>query len=429
MTRQRQLKALIRSRMDRTGETYMVARRHVLNARTDSEYELRGGLNPEVASLANAFANRGITDPATGEPISEALVLGVGGGLGAGYILWEFSHYKGGPRRAVTLGFRNQWQYPDRWMVKVCQRLGIEAHVHETAGTAKAQAQLDDALESGIPAVAFVSTADLPHWHLPADQSGRAGQPITVYGKVGDRYLIDDRNRARLTIGAEELAEARARIPSYKNRLVVADPAATELEAERLTAAVREGLEEQVAHLSAKSASFSLPAFDKWARTLTDSRNAKSWPNVFADGDVVEALASVVEQVDDGCMWGGTLRRQYAAFLADAGRILDADFSDAARAYETAADRWAEVAAVCRTVPAVDEAARLGLKRREAVARGDAGDRSAKAASASLESLLGSAGPLPPDAIARLFGDLSEALRAAVSAEREALETLRSLVG
>lgn len=76
MTRQRQLKALIRSRMDRTGETYMVARRHVLNARTDSEYELRGGLNPEVASLANAFANRGITDPATGEPISEALVLG-----------------------------------------------------------------------------------------------------------------------------------------------------------------------------------------------------------------------------------------------------------------------------------------------------------------------------------------------------------------
>src|SRR5690606_28752109 len=65
------------------------------------------------------------------------------------------------------------------------------------AGTAKAQAQLDDALESGIPAVAFVSTADLPHWHLPADQSGRTGQPITVYGKVGDRYLIDEATWSR----------------------------------------------------------------------------------------------------------------------------------------------------------------------------------------------------------------------------------------
>lgn len=87
MTRQRQLKSLIRSRMDRTGEKYMVARRHVLNARPSSEYELRGGTHPETSACANAFANRGIVDPISGQPISEGLVLGIGGGLGAGYIL------------------------------------------------------------------------------------------------------------------------------------------------------------------------------------------------------------------------------------------------------------------------------------------------------------------------------------------------------
>ena len=59
MTRQRQLKSLIRSRMDRTGEKYMVARRHVLNARPSSEYQLWGGNDPETSACANAFANRG----------------------------------------------------------------------------------------------------------------------------------------------------------------------------------------------------------------------------------------------------------------------------------------------------------------------------------------------------------------------------------
>ena len=63
MTRQRQLKSLIRSRMDRTGEKYMVARRHVLNARPGSEDVLRGGNDPETSACANAFANRGIDDP------------------------------------------------------------------------------------------------------------------------------------------------------------------------------------------------------------------------------------------------------------------------------------------------------------------------------------------------------------------------------
>ncbi|HEX7100255.1 MAG TPA: BtrH N-terminal domain-containing protein [Acidimicrobiia bacterium] len=428
MTRQRQLKSLIRSRMEHTGESYMVARRHVLNARPGSEYELRGGLEPEVTSIANAFANRGITDPFTGEPISEALVLGVGGGLGAGYILWEFGHSKGGPRRVVTLGFRNQWQYPDRWMVKVCERLGIEVAVHETTGSAKAMRQLDEALEAGIPAVAFVSTADLPHWHLPTEQSGWWGHPIVVYGKEGDRYLIDDRNRARLTIGAEELAAARVRIPSYKNRLVVADPAAIELEADRLAAAMRVGLEEQVVHLSEKSTSFSIPAFEKWAKMLTDTRNAKSWPNVFADGDVVGALASVVEQIDDRGMFGGTLRRQYADFLGHAGRVLEIDLGKAARAYEVAADRWLDVAVVCRSMPAIEEAARLSLKRREAVAGGDAGNRAAREASKALAKVLDSAPALGLDEMTDLFTSMADAVEAAVAAEREALETLRSLV-
>jgi hypothetical protein len=416
--------------MDRTGETYMVARRHVLNARPSSEYELRGGFEPETAACANAFANRGILDPVTGNPITEELVLGVGGGLGAGYILWEFNATKGPERKVVTLGFRNQWQYPDRWYVKVCQRLGVPVQIHETTGTVKARDLLDQALADGIPAIVWVSAADLPFWHLPESQSGWWGYPIVVYGREGDRYLVDDRNRKPLTIGSEELAAARSRIPSYRNRLIVADAAASELDEARLTSAVQEGLEEQVAHLSARSTSFSLPAFEKWAKMLTDTKNAKAWSVVFADGvGLIDALASLVDQIEDRSQYGGTLRNLYARFLDRAGSVVDTDLSGAAGAYRVAAERWQEVAGVCRSMPVVEEAARLSRQRRDAVEQGDAGDRAAREAAEGIAKVLASAEPLGREEMTDLFGQMADAVRAVSSAEKEALAALRAAMG
>jgi hypothetical protein len=426
MTRQKQLKSLIRSRMERTGEKYMVARRHVLNARQSSEYELRRGSHPETSACANAFANRGIADPLTGKPITEPLVLGIGGGLGAGYILWEFNATKGSDRKVVTLGFRNQWQYPARWYAKVCQRLGVPVEVHETSSAARARDLLDRALADGIPAIAFVSTADLPYWHLPAEQSGWWGHQIVVYGKEGDRYLVDDRNTGPLTIEADDLAAARSRIPSYKNRLVVADPAASELDGEQFVAGVRSGLEEQLAHLSEKSDSFSLPAFDKWAKMLTDTKNAKSWSKVFADGvGLIEALVSVCDQIDDRGQFGGSLRRLYAEFLDHVGQYIDTDLSGPASAYGFAAERWLDVAAVCRSLPAVEEVSQLSRLRRDAVERGDIGDEAAIEAAVGIAGVLDSTDRITPYEIADIFPNLSEVIHAAANAERDALETLR----
>ena len=94
---------------------------------------MRGGLHPETATLANVLANQGVVSGLTGEPLTEAAILGIGGGLGAGYILWEFKSH-GGP--VLTLGFRNQWQYPSipGWTGKTLDRLGIEPDLHETGG-------------------------------------------------------------------------------------------------------------------------------------------------------------------------------------------------------------------------------------------------------------------------------------------------------
>jgi hypothetical protein len=190
------------------------------------------------------------------------------------------------------------------------------------------------------------------------------------------------------------------------------------------------GLEEQLDHLSEKSTSFSLPAIDKWAKMLTDTRNAKSWSKVFADGDgLAEVLFSASEQLDDRGQYGGSLRRVYAEFLDRAGQLADLDLSGPASAYRSAGKRWLEAAAACRSLPAVAEASRLSRVRRDAVERGDIGDEAARQAAERIASVLDSADRLGRDEMAAVFSDLSEAIRAVADAEREALEMLRSAVG
>jgi hypothetical protein len=139
-------------------------------------------------------------------------------------------------------------------------------------------------------------------------------------------------------------------------------------------------------------------------------------------------LVSVGEQVDDRGLFGGSLRRLYAEFLDQAGQLIDIDLSEPARAYMVAAERWLDVVAVCRSVPAVDEASRLSRARRDAVERGDTGDEAALEAAEGITAVLDSTDPIGPDEAADLFSNLSEAIKAAANAEREALETLRVAV-
>jgi hypothetical protein len=134
---------------------------------------------------------------------------------------------------------------------------------------------------------------------------------------------------------------------------------------------------------------------------------------------------SVAEQVDARGQFGGSLRRVYAEFLDHAGQLIDIDLSEAAGAYMVAAERWLDVGEVCRSVPAVDEACQLSRVRRDAVERGDVGDKAALEAAEGIAGVLDSAGPVGPEETVDLFSNLSDAVHAAADAEREALEMLR----
>lgn len=75
-----------------------------------SGYRARGGLHPETAALANVLANIGVPSGLTGRPLTEAAILGIGGGLGAGYILWEFKSH----REAILTYCRSSVHRPAR---------------------------------------------------------------------------------------------------------------------------------------------------------------------------------------------------------------------------------------------------------------------------------------------------------------------------
>ncbi|HEV3496191.1 MAG TPA: DUF4872 domain-containing protein, partial [Actinomycetes bacterium] len=220
--------------------------------------------------------------------------------------------------------------------------------MHETGSARRAAEELRAAVGQGAPAIVWADQQLLGYRHLPAWLEGHGGPPITVYGldEQAGTALVDDRNRAPLTVPLDALAAARARVVSYKHRQLVLDAPAAELDTDGLRRAVLDGLAEQVEHLGQRSDSFSLPAFRKWARLLTDSRNAKAWPRVFADrAGLFGACLSVYENVEPVGWGGGNLRELYAEFLDEAAGLLEAPaLRTAAAAYREVAARWQEVA-------------------------------------------------------------------------------------
>ena len=152
----------------------------------------------------------------------------------------------------------------------------------------------------------------------------------------------------------------------------------------------------EVEHLSAKSDSFSLPAWRKWARMTTDTRHTKGWPTVFADG---RGTASARASIYTSAARGAHLRGLYADFLDEASVLLGRELP--AAAWREAAAAWAAI---------VDIALEPGDELRDLIDRDDP-------ARWSMQAARDEAGEMPA---------LGDAVGAMYQAEVAALERLRS---
>lgn len=425
MTRQKGFKRLVRERMTKTGERYAAARRALDGPTTHAPAVPSHGRHPETASLATLLKLRGASNGLTGHAFAEDELLGIGGGLGAGYILWEFQAHR---LPFLTLAFRNRWQYPVAWLEAALGRIGIQPELIETGGARGAAAGLDALLDAGEPVIAWVDPQALGTYGLPPERSGYDGTQIVVLGRRDGQYRIDDRGAA-FEIDAPTMAAARGRISSYKHRLARL-PSAGEVPPETVRAALEGGLADQVAHLRSASDSFGLPAWRKWSRLLVDRRNPKGWPQVFGDRvGLFGSLVSIVEGVDGEIgMAGGHLREQYAGFLDAAAATLDRpQLHTAAAAWRGAGDLWEDLAdaAVPATLAGASEAVDAAEELHDAVMAGEPGRARARQAAATLWAMrerYAGAFPLPTADVEALFSGLSERLVAIHAAEVEAVE-------
>ncbi|MBL8155563.1 MAG: DUF4872 domain-containing protein [Anaerolineae bacterium] len=375
-----------------------------------------GGIFPNTASLRNVLANQG-------NLLSEALLLGVGGGLGAGYILWEFKVNES-VIRILVQGFNNRWNYAAERMTILCQRLGITPVVHETAGVKAAAAHLQAALDAGKTPIAWVDQAHLPYHGLPERLQGHRGWIVGVHGRAADGVLVDDLGEVLYTVPDDRFAAGRARIGSDKNRLLIADaPPSMDL-----PAAVRAGIEDHIDHLSRDSDSFSLPVYAKWAKMLTDTKNKKGWPVVFQTRvGLYAALASTYEGIVLDGSDGAGLRALYADFLDEAATILGQPaLKDAAQSYRHAAACWRAFADAALPEALFGETRRLMHQRESARRQNRLSDLAANRD--RLESLAQAANrafPLDDAATMQHFAAMQAALQSVHAAEVAALAALK----
>ena len=300
-------------------------------------YHHFSGRHWETGSVCNYLAYRGISAPHSGQPYSEALLLGISGGIVMGYFSFAYQGYD--PH--VALLTRNTFDPLDTLL----QRLGVEQEILQTSLPNKGLVNLLNTLESGLPALTWVDIFSLPYFEMPNDDAMWQMYPVLVYGYEHDKdtVWIADRAAVPLTVTTGELAKARARVKKDKYRVLTFGPP----NPDRLAAAVKQGISDTLqlyTGLPPKGSreNFGFAAYKRWRELLVNPKMKSSWASVFPPGQkmvagLVSAFFGTVQNYP-GC---GGERDLYADFLDEASLILrKPGLQSAAAGFHEAALAW-----------------------------------------------------------------------------------------
>ena len=301
-----------------------------------ANYHHFDGMPWATGYLVNALAYQGVTAPHTGQPYTEALLMGINGGLCAGYFSFEYTG------ELPHLHFLTRYLF-DEEPGKVFERLGIPMRMQQTTDGTKAAANVINALAQGKPAIVWGDVLSLPDNSFAPGAGYWLIMPVLVYGydPVGE-VKIADRARVGLTASAADLSAARAKIGKVKNRMMTIGAP----NPDKLPQAVHEGIQaciDIMLHeppVGAKS-SFGLDAYTKWAKLL-ESKSKDSWAVRFAPGARMYAgLTSSYRYIHVWFTGGRGARHIYADFLDEAAVILENPaLQEVAQHFRTAAVAW-----------------------------------------------------------------------------------------
>ena len=343
MPADKDFKRLVRARMGRTGESYTTARSHLRPDSDPGRPDRFRGRHPDTAALTRLLAALGVTDPAGGRPLSEAMVLGVAGGIGFAYFVFEYEDLT-----TLYLGGRiNPYIHKRDAAEAALTRLGVPFQVRRTSGPAAAERHLRTALDQGRPVVATVDGARLPSRAVPPELPGMTPQDVLVELR-DDQPVLWDLAPVPVPVTWAELAEARAGVRSARHRLVVADAPARPVD---LPGAAAAGIADTwTGMLDPPMRNFGVPGLAKWADLLTAPRDPKGWPRLLAaPGRQLQLLTWLYDWVETAGTGGGFFRSMYAEFLEEAaGPLGRPGLTTLAGSYRELATAWTTLAETAR---------------------------------------------------------------------------------
>ena len=277
----------------------------------------------EAGALQAALAYLDVRAPHSGQPFTEAMLFGLGGGIGFSYFVFE---YKSARVKTLTLGTRittlEESSRP-QFLQTICERIGVPIRVVHATSPTVANRGVRQALAEGTPPIVWIDLSGPPYHFAPTSEYA-AG---VVYAWKDDRILLAGRSRRPLPFRRKSFEAARNSIGVPKARAVVVQrPDRTPSLAGAVLDAVRETRDQMARGIDVGSfrGNFGLAGLEKWAGLLTDYRDRKGWPRFFPAGrDLLAALLAVFIQIEMRGRGGGAFRGLYADFLeeaAEAGR-------------------------------------------------------------------------------------------------------------
>ena len=289
---------------------------------TLDNYQHFAGRHWETGSVHNHWAYRRFNAPHTQQPYSEALLMGISGGIVMGYFSFAYAGYD--PHVAILT--RNTFDPLDTLLT----RLGVEQTLMQTTKPAQGVQNLVECLNEGVPPLVWADQYTLPYNALPDDAGMWQMAPLIVFGYAPeeDTVAIADRAAVPLTTTITDFQTARARVKKDKFKLLTLDMP----DADKLPTAVSAGIWDCIKLFTEKPPkgsrnNFGLAAYQHWANLLTQPKKRLSWEKEFpAGGKMLAGLTSTFNMValfgQNGTAWDAE-RGTYATFLEEAATILN----------------------------------------------------------------------------------------------------------
>jgi hypothetical protein len=298
----------------------------------------RPGVHCESSALRDVFEYNGLA-------LSEAMVFGLGSGLG--FVYWQ---QKDMPFPFV--GGRSRTFVED-----LCHNLGIEFKAFETGSAGRALDALRQLITRDKPVIINVDMPYLRYLGLPAE-AHFGGHMVVVAGIEEDKgvaYVADTAFERLQTVTLKELEEARGSdtkiFPPGNRWWAFRFPPqfAADQEISRLW------LPRAIATALSKTARGMLnPRINNLgtAGILHFATKVLQWPEEFPVNVYGQQYRTAYTMLNEDGTGGGLFRFLYASFLKEAGESLkDPELLDIAREYHGVGSKWAVAARQIRGIP------------------------------------------------------------------------------